>query len=123
MQAFTPAFSPVPILPLCDSHSFSRLISHTAGARVPWASLFPPQPRLAHSSDPVLPGLGPARCSSSLSSGFKLRRPKVQQVQSLPSLLMYLFVPVTCQVFSSPTKPMRRSLALLRAGLTCASTK
>lgn len=107
------------ILPLCDSHSFSHLSSCAAGARVPWASAFPPQPR---SSDPVLPGLGPVCYSSNLSSGFKLLRSEVQQIQSSLSLLTYLFVPVTCQVFSSPTKPTRRSSALFRAGLTCAST-
>lgn len=109
MQAFTPTFSLVSILPLCDSHSFPHSISCAVGAWIPWALAFPSQPCLPLSSDPMLPGLGPVCCSSSLSSGFKLLRPKVQQVQSSLRLLTYLFVPVTCWVTSSPTKPMRRS--------------
>lgn len=109
MQAFTPTFSLISILLLCDSHSFPHLISCAIGAWAPWASAFPSQPCLPCSSDPMLPGLGPVCCLSSLSSGFKLLRPKVHQVQSSLSLLTYLFVPVTCQLTSSPTKPMRRS--------------
>lgn len=105
-------------LPLCGSHSFTHLISRTTGAWVPCASVFPPQP---HSSDTMLPGLGPICCLSSFSVEFKLVRSKVQQIQSSVGLLRYLFVPVTCQIFSGPTKTMRRSLALYRPGLTCAS--
>lgn len=82
----------------------------------------PPQPRLPHSSDPMFPGLGHECCLSSLSSGFKLLRSKVQQVLSSLVLLTHLFVPKTCQVFSSPTKPMGRYSALFRASLTCANT-
>lgn len=110
------------ILPLCVSHSCPHLISQAAGAQIPWAPAFPPQPRLPRGSDPVLPGLEPLCCSSSLPAGFKLLGSEVQQVQSSLGLLTYLFVAVTYQVFSSPTKPMRRSSPLFRAGLTCAST-
>lgn len=125
MQAFIPAFSQVSILLLCDSHSFSHWFHTSQEHRSHWYQHSPPRI--------LLPVLQQWPCASWVRTCILLKTcfSSIQIIKikiSTGSILrFYLSVYVFICLSNMPgltglNNPMRRSLPLFRAGLTCAGT-